>query len=70
MSESGRGERIRRTVEVCVRRGLIRRNLVGRDRTGVQAELARYFGVTRQRISQVVREVVRDEDEGEGYRAG
>lgn len=47
-----RAERIRRTVRVFIDRGLIREG----QRGGCGSFLARYFGVSRERISQVVKD--------------
>jgi hypothetical protein len=47
---------MRRTVRIFMRRGLISRKPDPHARGGVGSLLAEHFGVTRQRISQIVRD--------------
>lgn len=49
--------RVRRAVRAAHRRGLFAEH---HGRTGIAAELARHFGLSRQRLSQVVKEVRRE----------
>lgn len=52
-------QRMRRAIRSLIRNGTIKRNA---RRTGAQSALARHFGVTRQRISQVVIEELKASD--------
>lgn len=44
-----RPERIRRVVRVCIEKGIL-------ERRGVQVRIAEHFGVTRQRLTQIVQQ--------------
>lgn len=56
LEDTRKAQRIHRTVRVFLRRGLIPREAIPGYRGGAGSYLAKHFGVTRQRISQVVRD--------------
>lgn len=50
-----RNERLRKAVWACYQRGILGTT---HRKTGTQARLAEHFGVSRQRVSQVIRDVL------------